>query len=363
MAASLMEQNKPPRVWVLTGPRAGDNAQVIGLAEALGWPFEEKFLSYFAVRSKRSNRLIGASLSSVKAGSDVLMPPWPDLVLGVGRRSVSVARWIKEQSGGKTRLVHLNRPRAPLSWFDLVIATPQYRMQPAPNLRRIARPFHRVNKARLEEARARWEPLFKDLPRPWIAVLGGGDAPPFRFSPQAAAKLAEFAVSAARQSGGSLLVTSSFRMSKNAEDRLMETIEQAPHHAFRWKRDAEDNPYFGYLALADRFIVTGESISMLCEAAQTGKPVTMFPVPWVASSPAGRLERIYHIPGVKQLLDKLDAAGWVALPRDTRSMQDGLLAQGVVTLPEDTPHPPTPTSEREIKAVLREIKELMARSG
>ena len=31
-----------PRVWVLTGNKAGDNSQVLALAEALGWPFEIK---------------------------------------------------------------------------------------------------------------------------------------------------------------------------------------------------------------------------------------------------------------------------------------------------------------------------------
>jgi hypothetical protein len=32
----------PPLVWVLTCHREGGNAQTIGLAEALGWPFEVK---------------------------------------------------------------------------------------------------------------------------------------------------------------------------------------------------------------------------------------------------------------------------------------------------------------------------------
>jgi hypothetical protein len=41
--------NKPgalPLVWVLTCHREGDNAQMMGLAEALGWPFEVKRIAY-----------------------------------------------------------------------------------------------------------------------------------------------------------------------------------------------------------------------------------------------------------------------------------------------------------------------------
>ena len=37
-------ERSPPRVrvWVLLGDGAGDNAQLLRLAEALGWPFEAK---------------------------------------------------------------------------------------------------------------------------------------------------------------------------------------------------------------------------------------------------------------------------------------------------------------------------------
>ena len=39
-----------------------------------------------------------------------------------------------------------------------------------------------------------------------------------------------------------------------------------------------DNPYFGILALADRLIVTAESISMISEALATGRPVHVLPL-------------------------------------------------------------------------------------
>jgi mitochondrial fission protein ELM1 len=34
-----------------------------------------------------------------------------------------------------------------------------------------------------------------------------------------------------------------------------------------------ENPYFAFLALADAFLVTADSVSMISEAAATGKPV------------------------------------------------------------------------------------------
>ena len=44
-----------------------------------------------------------------------------------------------------------------------------------------------------------------------------------------------------------------------------------------WDESGE-NPYLGILALADRLIVTGESISMISEALVTGRPVHVLPL-------------------------------------------------------------------------------------
>jgi len=49
-----------------------------------------------------------------------------------------------------------------------------------------------------------------------------------------------------------------------------------PAHAHIWydgQRTHGDNPWPGFLALADRFIVTADSTSMLAEACASGRPV------------------------------------------------------------------------------------------
>ena len=42
---------------------------------------------------------------------------------------------------------------------------------------------------------------------------------------------------------------------------------------------AGENPYFGYLALADAIVVTGDSVAMVSEACATGKPVHVYGLP------------------------------------------------------------------------------------
>src|SRR5258705_7907890 len=95
--------------------RAGDNAQVLGLAEALGWRFETKRLK-FRKTEFIPNRLLGITLAGMIAeGPSPLAPPWPDLVISAGRRNEPLAPWIREQARKSPRsprppLLHLGRP-------------------------------------------------------------------------------------------------------------------------------------------------------------------------------------------------------------------------------------------------------------
>ena len=52
-------------------------------------------------------------------------------------------------------------------------------------------------------------------------------------------------------------------------------MHTCPHFLHRYGA-SPDNPYAGILALADAFIVTGDSIAMLSEACGTGRPVALF---------------------------------------------------------------------------------------
>jgi hypothetical protein len=266
------------RVWALLGEREGDNAQVRGLTEALGWPAEIKRLTYNE-RYTSSNLRLGASRVSLdREHSDALAPPWPDLVIASGRRSTPIARWIRKQSGNRTRLVHIGRPWAPLGWFDLVVTTPQYGLPLRPNVLHNTLPIIRADAARLAQARARWAARLADLPRPLVALLVGGDSPPYVLDPPTAERLGREARETARDLGGTLVVTCGPRVRPPAADALTAAVAGAGH-VHRWRADDPDNPYLAYLALADRFIVTGDSVSMLAEACATGQPVSIFPLP------------------------------------------------------------------------------------
>jgi len=264
-----------PVIWLIDAYRAGERGQVRALVDALGWPCETRVLSYRS-RVFWPHLLGQANLQGITAESAAsLKPPWPDLVVSCGVRNEPVCRWIRAQSGGRTRYVHVGRPWAALASFDLVITTPQYRVPPASNVVHNMLTLHSVTAQSLAQARPQWAGAFEDLPGPRIAVIAGGNSGPFTFGPKAAARLARQASGLARERGGSLLVSTSSRTSQAAVAALQGDIT-VPHYFYRWQPADRANPYPGILAWADRLIVTGDSIAMLSEACATGKPVQMF---------------------------------------------------------------------------------------
>ncbi len=356
--------NRPrrvPRVWVLLGKGTGGNGQMKSLAEALAWPLECKRLTHNAL-NLLPNLLLGASTVSVdRRHSDPLAPPWPDLVIGASRRSAPVALWIKRQSGGRTRLVHLLHTQAPLERFDLVVTLPQYRLPERPNVLHNAGPLNRIDPQRIREAGERWGPRFAQLSRPFTALLVGGDSSSYQFDANTAARLGREA--STRATPGSLLLSTSPRTSAAATDALFAAVE-APAHLYRWRRDDPDNPYLGLLALADRFIVTVDSASLAIEACATGKPVEVFEwarrdgaslqarPPAAALGPGRRLQA--------HAMDRLIYCGLVKPARDFDAFHRTLRERGLTSrLGEPAPARPRRALE-DLERTVARVRQLFA---
>jgi len=266
-----------PRVWCLLGRKAGDNTQVLALADELGWPMERKTILARGWELLPHLMLRVTLLGIDRQASSPLGPPWPDLVISAGRRNEPVARWIKRQSGGHTRLVHMGRPWAPLDSYDLIVSTPQYFLTPGPNVLINPLPLHQFTRAGVDQAAQEAAPVLAHLPRPYTSVLIGGDSGPFVFTPEKGRLLAQGINRLVQQTGGTALVSGSPRTPRAVAEGVSATLD-VPAKCYWWHdRDpAAPNPYAAYLGLADRFVVTGESMSMLAEASSLGRPLYVF---------------------------------------------------------------------------------------
>lgn len=261
-------------IWAMVEGRIGDDRQVLALASALNG----------SVRIVRLDDTIPQIIAGRALNSLGLHAPWhrrkhseselPDLFIAAGGRAVTLARRVKQESRGRTKTVFLGRPWARLSDFDLVVTTPQYGLPELPNVQVNLLPLNRVDADRMSEATLRWLPRLAHLPRPWIGALVGGDSGSFRMTTRSAARLGSRLSRMARKTGGSVLLATSARTPAGCADLIKRTLD-CPAHVHVWHEPGE-NPYLGILALADRFVVTGESASMVAEASNTGRRVDLF---------------------------------------------------------------------------------------
>ena len=274
-----------PRTWMLADDRPGNVNQARGVAEALGAPFIVKTIDYSPL-ARLPNRLLPTDLSGLSsAGRAVLVPPWPDLVIGAGRRTAPVGRWLKRQRPS-TCLVQLMWPGS-ADLFDLIAVPEHDRVPDHPAVMRTLGTPHRLTPALLAKAAAELRLRLSELPRPHVACLVGGGSRHAPVTPDDMRKLAEGASALARERGGSLLVTTSRRTGDACTDALAAALD-GPHRLHRWQ-PAGANPYLGFLGSADAVVVTADSASMCTEACATGRPVFLYRPARGAPSKFGRL--------------------------------------------------------------------------
>jgi hypothetical protein len=277
---------RQPLVWLLLGNCVGDNNQLLALADALDFPFEAKPISYNALRHISFLR---RNLTIVDRRSrDLIRPPWPDLVICSGYGSVPVARYIRRQSGGHSKLVHIGNPRSSIDDFDLQITTPQYAGAAAPNL--LALPFPIGNPARALKPTPAELVLLNALPRPRRLIAVGGPARHWELDHSALARAVRTIQE--KQPAGSIIVATSHRTSSITRE-LLESLVDGRRQVL-----VDDFPRFGVLLSdADEIFVTADSVSMVSEAVFTGRPVGLIPIrrsvrgllsQWFWERPTGR---------------------------------------------------------------------------
>jgi mitochondrial fission protein ELM1 len=343
--------NTAPQVWLVLGDKRGDNAQVEAIIEALGWPYERKQL-YFRAPYVIDKPRFRASLQHLDTTrSDLLLPPWPDLVLTIGLRPAMAALWLREQSGGRTKIVLIDKPDGRLDQFTLVVVNAAHRLPKRPNVLWLELPLMRANAAAIAKAVTMWQPRLAVLPRPLIALLVGGPTGPFVFDAIVASRLVDMAGQIAAHAGGTLYITTSPRTPPTVVEALRAGLP-AGAHLYCWTAGSTDNPYLGLLGLADRFIVTGDSVSMMVEVARLGKPLAIFPLPHRQRGVGKRLVSFFARRLLSSAMDgprstllqtlgyRLYRWGLLGRPRDLMALHRVLITRGLaVPLGEDFPSP------------------------
>jgi len=328
-----------PRIWVFPGNRPGDDAQVYALAEELRLPFETRTLRY-NWRFWLNGRHMGASAISIvkEFREKTLVPPWPDLIIMVGRRSVPIAQWVQQQSGGKTRLVFVGHPRVPAETFDLVYTTRQYLTPSGPSMRLLPVAMSRYREPpQPTEDEQVW---LDQLPRPHLLLMPGGKTRHWKMTPDFMSGVAGRLYERAARLGGSLIIARSAR----TDEVVLDAIERRLDGNNNWRVVRNELPRFPVLlADADELFPTADSISMISESVITGKPTGIVPIEmnWIG--------RIALGPKVNETSPK----------RDLRRFSEYIVTErlaGSVDYPlaSETPNP--------VVAAAKEVRALLERS-
>jgi mitochondrial fission protein ELM1 len=310
------------RCWVLSdGDKVGSYNQGLGLAQALGFPLELKKIYPRFPWSHLPSKLWFSSLSSQSTRGDKLAPPWPDMVISIGRAAAAPAAAIRKHTGCFT--VHLMNPRLSLKNYDLVIA-PAHDGLTGPNVIKTRGPLHLLTDQSLEAAATHILPLLKGLPRPYHTVLLGGHNIHCRYTPSFMETIAQNLQTILKHYGGTLLITPSRRTPKELVELLHQKLESLSYVLWGEK---EFNPYQGFLGVADAIFVIGDSISMSGEACFTGKPVFIIEPPFTNKKFTAFFTALYqhhhaqaffanHLPPLDYTMPRLDEmSGIVSLLR------------------------------------------------
>ena len=262
--------------WIINEGLAGTENQCLGVADALRLlPIIKRIKLKSPWRQFSPWLLRYGHKYALDTDSDSVEPPYPDILIASGRKSIGIALHVKKASGGKTFLVQLQDPRINSRHFDLVVV-PQHDPARGENVLVTTGSLHLVTPEKLNAEKRKFGARLDHLPHPRVAVLIGGSSKAHRMTTENAALLSRQLLNLKDRYGAGLMVTASRRTGKENIKILKEALG-ACEDVFFWD-GIGDNPYFAFLGFADHIIVTEDSVSMTSEAISTGKPVAIAPL-------------------------------------------------------------------------------------
>ena len=258
--------------WIITDGKVGTEKQCVALAEALGLDFSIKQIKARFPWTHLPPALWMNPLSALTPDSQTVLmgEPWPSVIIAASRVAAAPVAYIKKILGAKIKVIFLQNPYLDVAKYDLVIA-PKHDKLTGKNVIETVGALHNVTPARLDKEKEEWANILpKNLPRPWVSVLLGGNSRHHIMDPDTMDYYGSRLRHMAQRTEMSFLVTPSRRTPREGLNAFRRALGDTHH--FIWN-ELGDNPYYGFLALGDIILVTNDSVSMLSEAASMGKPV------------------------------------------------------------------------------------------
>ncbi|TVQ55264.1 MAG: hypothetical protein EA355_10300 [Rhodobacteraceae bacterium] len=274
---------RAPRIWAISDGLAGNAVQARALADAVARrtgatveerlaqprkPYDRLPAGLWAAFGAREG---GWPFTGLADGGAGLARPWPDLVIGAGRRCAPAVAALRRLGGMPA--VQIMDPGMRRAAFDLIVA-PRHDRLSGDTVVETLGALNGLDDATLAAEADRWRPRLRHIPEPRVAVLVGGPSRSSDFTARGLQRLTDGLTRLAIEGAG-LMVTPSRRTPRAAVDKLADALTGLG--GWVWS-GVGDNPYPGILGLADAVVVTADSVNMCSEAAASGKPLFVAPM-------------------------------------------------------------------------------------
>ena len=301
--------NKEPNIWVLKTNHTGDTNNRLAIARAIS-PYNCHLVDFHETRGDVEKMLLKRN----GVGSLSEVSEWPDIFIMCEQETSRYAKDLKKLSKGKVFVVGLQTPDIDNNDFDGSYYRDSTDMQVLfKHHKSSAPPVHHkfipdapknrkvydyvptyVTKEALEQAAYKiLEPIKAVAAKTPVYMLAMGSvidkekafghsnwesfSDEVELMERNIRQMVRVVAERAKKSGGSVLVTTSRRTGECFTPIIQEELSGVNNYIYDWaKSKGDDNPYLSMLAVADRIIVSGDSISMTADALATGKPTFIY---------------------------------------------------------------------------------------
>ena len=268
------------QIWIVSEGSPGHVSQSVGLAEALG-ATEPVHLERLECRPRlggfarrlvqrwmgnKGKPLPGWLLSRAGLDAATLPPGKPDLIVSSGGKSVFVARTLAVRYGAPYVFLGERKPY-PSAWFHTAFTPSAF--ETGENDVAIDMIPTQVTRAKVEQAAAEWPE--RPPGKLWAALIGGASVS-HRYTPDDWRAMALAMNAIAHREGIRWLVTTSRRTGAEVETWLRETLDPSVVAEAVWWSERPEKKMSRYLGAAERLLVTQDSVTMVSEAIDSGRP-------------------------------------------------------------------------------------------
>jgi len=195
-----------------------------------------------------------------------------NIVISCGRKSVVPSIFLKKKFGNKIMNIHIQDPKVSLNNFDFVVA-PEHDGLEGINVLKSKGAIHYLTEKELEENIDYLKPKIKK--NKVIVFVVGGPNKYYDFSDEIIEKIFAKTKKNFIDQGYQLILIPSMRTPQRIIDKAQNFFDDDQVII----EDIDKKAYLSSLKLADHIVVTCDSISMISEAAMTGRPIYVAQMP------------------------------------------------------------------------------------